>query len=188
MAYKYVYAPTKGLITSAPPTLLAKEATPYAIGMRTGNGEMISDFGYKQFPTRGPLKTNMLNGTVLKIEEFKKTDGTTQLICLTTTHAYVYNTATSAWDCITRSILINNCEAAWDAQANVTSTADTAVKLRGTYASKHVIAAGFTTGIASSEDDVTTADISSTDYTHLCFWAYSSIAVAAGALAFIMKT
>ena len=182
MPYKYVYAPTKGTITSVPPTMLDKEANPFSTGMYIGHGEMVSDYGYKQFPTRGLLKTNKLDGIVLKIEEFKMLDITTQLLCLTSRHIYCYSTTTKVWDCITRSLVIDDCEAAWDAQANVISTRDTAVKLRGVYASKHVIAAGFGTGLASSEDDVTTVNISDATYNYLCFWAYSSIATEAGDL------
>lgn len=45
--------------------------------------------------------------------------------------------------------LIDNCDTAWTQSANVTSTADTAIFRTSTKSAKHVIAAGFTTGLAA---------------------------------------
>lgn len=184
MAFKHVYAPTQGMITDTPSTVIPAQASPNIEAMKLKDGIASSDTGHIDFPTVGVLATNELNGTFMKFAQFYKTDGTSYAIALTTTNAYQYNTSTSTWDVITWGTEIDNCEAAWDAQANVTSTADTAVKLRGSKAAKHVIAAGFSTGIVSSEDDVQNADISDTDqHTHLSYWIYVSAAVAAGVLA-----
>lgn len=177
--WHHVYAPTKGMITSIPSTILAKEASPWIKGCYLRDGEVNSDFGHTDWPTPGVLKTNALNGSVMKIDQLFLTNGNSYLLAFTTTNAYQYNTSTDTWDVVTRGILVDDCETAWTAQANVTSTRDTAVKLRGTYSAKHVIAAAFTTGIASTYD-ITSTDC--TPYTHLSFWIYSSIATAANDL------
>lgn len=177
--WKHVYAPVKGMITNAPPSGIPPEASPYIKGCYIKDGEVISDFGYTAFPTAGVLKTNALNGAVMKIDTFYTTNGLSYLIALTTTNAYQYNTSTKTWDCITKGTTVDGCETAWTASGNVTSTRDTAVKLRGTYSAKHVIAAAFTTGIASTFD-FAAADC--TAATALHFWIYSTVATAAGDL------
>lgn len=179
MPYKHVYAPIKGIITNAPPSGIPPEASPYIKGCYIKDGEVISDFGYVSFPTAGVLKTNYLNGAVMKIDTFYKTSGLGYLIALTSTNAYQYNTTTDTWDCITKGASVDGCETAWTAKANVTSTRDTAVKLNGTYSSKNVIATAFTTGLASTFDFVAQ---DCTGNTALHFWIYSTVATTAGDL------
>jgi hypothetical protein len=179
MPWKHVYAPVKGMITNAPPSGIPPEASPYIKGCYLKDGEVCSDFGYTAFPTAGLLKTNLLHGSIMKIDQFYLASGDSYLITLTTTNAYKYNTTSETWEVITKGVLVDNCESAWTAKANVTSTADTSVKLVGSKSAKHVIAAGFTTGIASTFDfaaaDCTTA-------TALHFMIYSTVATAAGDL------
>lgn len=179
MPWKHVIAPVKGMVTNAPSSMIAPEASPYINGCYLKDGEVISNYGYVQYPVAGVLKTNRLNGTVMKIDTFYKTDGLGYLIALTTTNAYQYNTSTNTWDCITQGTTVDDCEAQWTAKTNVTSTADTSVKLRGSKSAKHVIAAAFTTGIASTYD-FSAADCTSATALH--FWIYSSVATAAGDL------
>lgn len=81
------------------------------------------------------------------------------------------------------SLVIENCEDAWVAKANVTSTNDSAIHKKGTYSSKNVIAAGHTTGLASTED-MTAVDVSA--YTHLKFWIMSTVANADGDLQIVL--
>lgn len=184
MPYHHVYAPTKGMITNVPSTLLPKEASPNIKGMYLKDGEMISDFGHVAFPTPGVLMTNALNGSVLAVEQFFLKIGTSSLLAFTTTNVYKYNTSTTTWDVVTQGTEINNCEAQWDAQSEVTSTADTAVKLRGSKSAKHVIATAFTTGIISSEDVAVTLDLSGAANTHISFWIRANAAVASDVLRF----
>jgi len=167
------------MVTNIAPTLLPKEASPYIKGCYLKHGEVVSDFGYVDFPIPSATQTNQLNGTVMLIDQFYKEDGTSSLLAFTTTNVYKYNTTTETWDVVTQGIEIDDCEAAWDAKANVTSTRDSAVKLRDTYSAKHVIAAGFTTGIVSSEDDLQNTDISAATNTHLSYWIRATAAVAA---------
>lgn len=77
------------------------------------------------------------------------------------------------------NLLVTDCEAAWTASANVTSTADAAVFRTGTKAAKHVIAAGFTTGLASY---VATGTLDLSAYQGLTFWVQANAAVAASTL------
>ena len=179
MPWKHVVAPTMGLVTALPTTAMQDQMSPAMKGVILKDGEVRSDFGMVGYPVAGALKTNALNGVFMGAWQLILLSGVSYLIALTTTHVYVYNTATTTWDVLTQGSVIDDCEAAWDASANVTSTRDTAVKLRGTYSAKHVIASGFSTGIVSSEDDITTADISAAANTHLAFWVYCDTAIAA---------
>jgi hypothetical protein len=176
--WTHVYAPTKGMMTAKPPTLLDKEASPYIKGCYCKEGEVVSDSGYIPFPTAGALKTNLLHGKILKYDQLYTVNGNSYLLCFTTTNTYLYNTTTDTWDNITVGTLANDCEDAWTAiDGNVTCSASSTVKLRGTYSAKNAVAAAFTTGIAATRV-VTSADL--TACTALHFWIRSSIALAAG--------
>lgn len=177
MPFKHVF-PRKGMITNNPPTEIDRSASPLISGCIVKDGVIRSDFGMSAFPTVTALKTNALLGSVMMQEQFYTLGGLSFLLALTTRHLYQYNTSKTTWDVITQGTEIDDCEAAWDASANVTSTADTSVKLRDSKSAKHVIAVDFTTGIVSSEDDVQNADISAATNTHLSFWVYSDTAVA----------
>src|SRR5574341_1450711 len=48
--------------------------------------------------------------------------------------------------------IIDDCQAAWTAQANVTSTAEAAARKVNAKGGKHVIAAGFATGLIATYD------------------------------------
>jgi len=179
MMFKHVYAPVKGIITNAPPSGIPPEASPYIKGIYLKDGEVVSDFGHVAFPTSGVLKTNKLHGSVMKIDQFYTLNGNSYLLAFTTTNVYHYNTSTKTWDCITNGVTIDGGELAWTAKANVTSTADSSVKLNGSYSAKHIIADAFTTGIASTYDF---AVQDCTSCTALHFWIYSTVATAAGDL------
>ena len=179
MPWKHIFGPAKGIIANKPPSGIPPEASPYIKGCYIKDGEVNSDFGYVDFPTAGLLKTNFLNGAVMKVDTFYTRDGLGRLIALTATGAYQYNTTTTTWDCITKGTTVDGGETAWTASANVTSTRDTAVKLRGTYSAKHVIATDFTTGLVSYYN---TASTDCTAATALHFWVYSTVALAAGVL------
>lgn len=76
------------------------------------------------------------------------------------------------------SLVIEDCEDAWVQKANVTSTNDTAFVKLGLYSAKHVIAAGHTTGLASTEDLTAAVDVSA--YTHVKLWMRTTVALAKG--------
>jgi len=178
--WKHISPIDKGMMTNMSPMAIPLGGSPFIKNMYPKDGEMRSDFGYTDFPIPSATKTNELNGTVMKLAQLYKTNGTSYLICLTTTNAYQYNTSTETWDDISWGTNIDLCETAWTASADVTSTRDTAIKLQGTYSAKHVVAAGFTTGLASYYN-TGAKDISDTDqHTYLMFWARATAAVAAG--------
>ena len=178
MPWKHVYNPTRGLITKDPATGIPAEASSYLVGVYLSAGEVHSDYGTTNYPEPGLLKTNALLGTVMSLDQYFLLNGTSYLLCFTTRQVYYLNETTDTWDCITRGTLLEDCEDAWVASANVTSTADASIKLRGSYSSKNVIATGFTTGIVAYEN--ITVDISDAINTHLSFWVYSTVAKAAG--------
>lgn len=72
---------------------------------------------------------------------------------------------------------IDDGEAAWTASANVTSTADATLFKENTKSAKHVIAAGFTTGLASYKA-TGTLDLSA--YQQVSFWIYNTAAITNG--------
>lgn len=74
---------------------------------------------------------------------------------------------------------ISDCETAWTASANVTSTADASLFKENTKSAKHVIAAGFTTGLASF---FATGTVDLSGYQQVSFWVYNTAAVAASTL------
>ena len=80
-------------------------------------------------------------------------------------------------------VVMEDCEDAWTAKSNVTSTADTAFVKLGTKSAKHVIAAGHTTGLVSTED-FSSMDLSS--YSHLKFWMRTSVALNEGDLQMVL--
>jgi len=74
---------------------------------------------------------------------------------------------------------VDDGEAAWTASASVTSTADTTFFKENTKSAKHVIAAGFVTGLAAYKA------FSATDYSakkQISFWIRNSVAVPASSL------
>ena len=146
MPWKHVVAPTKGLVTNLSPTGISSQASPYMSGVILKDGEISSDFGMTNFPVPGPLKTNALNGTLMRIDQFFLLNGTSYLIALTTAHLYAYNTTTTTWDVYTQGTEIDDCESAWTASDNVVSTRATVAKLRGTYSAEHVISAAYEEG------------------------------------------
>ena len=180
MPYLHVHNPTQGIDASRPPFFIdppegiGSRATDYAKGVVIRNGEVRSEFGHVQFPTAGLTATNYLHGSVMLGKQFKKTDGSTHTLALTTTNAYHYNTSTTTWDCVTLGKLMDDCESAWTASTNVTASNDASIKLRGSTSVKLAFASGFTTGLAGYRNQ------SSTDYTGntaLHFWIYSSVAL-----------
>ena len=134
MPWKHVVAPTKGLVTNKPSTGIEEQASPYMSGVVLRDGEIRSDFGMSAFPTAGALKTNDLNGTLMRIDQLFLLNGDSHLLALTTSHIYEYNTTTDTWDVITQGNEVDDCEAVWDAQSGLGTIRSTAVKLRDTYA------------------------------------------------------
>ena len=182
MPYQHVAAPTKGYIANQPSTTMPREASPFMKGIYIKDGEIRSDFGHTNYPVPGNTKTNKLNGTIMRLEQFYLEDATSVMLCMTTTALYRYLKSTDTWDCISQGVEVDDAEAAWDAQSDVTSTADATIKLRDSKSAKHVIAAAFGTGIVSSEDDVQNADISAATNTHVAFWIRSDTTIASDVL------
>ena len=77
----HVYGPTKGIFTNVPPTLLPPEASPSMKGVYLKDGEIVSDFGHTDFPITSDTKTNALNGTVMRVDQFYELSGLSYLLC-----------------------------------------------------------------------------------------------------------
>ena len=137
--WKHIYGPVKGQISSIPSTLLPPEAALDITGMSIKDGEVMSEYGHVDYPTPGAALTNELDGVFMKFNQFYKRDGNSYGIAMTTTQLYNYNTSTTTWDCITQGTEINGCEAQWDAQTGISSSANGSTFLRGTYSAMHTI-------------------------------------------------
>jgi len=79
--------------------------------------------------------------------------------------------------------IIDDCQAAWAAAANVTATAETEAKKVNAKGAKLVIAAAFTTGLVATRDF---AAIDISGYKYIGFWIKSDIPVAANALQLVL--
>ena len=97
--WHHIYAPTKGMVTDRPSTLLDKEASPWIKGMYLKDGVINSDFGHTDYPVPGNTTANHLDGKMMYIDQFYKTNGSSWLLAFTTTNIYSYNTSTTTWDC-----------------------------------------------------------------------------------------
>lgn len=79
--------------------------------------------------------------------------------------------------------ILDICQEAWTAQANVTATAEAAAKKANALGAKLVIDAAFTTGLIATHD-FTAKDLSG--YKYIGFWIKSDLALAAGVLQLVM--
>jgi len=95
-----------------------------------------------------------------------------------------WNTGTSAWDTKWQNLEICDCDAVWDAQSNVTCSADTSDKKEGTASAKIVVADAKTAGTLATES-ITAVDLSGE--TEIKLWIKSSIALNADDLALVLN-
>ena len=72
------------------------------------------------------------------------------------------------------TVNISDCETAWTASANVTSTADTSTYKENTKSAKHSIAAAFTTGLAAF---FATGTLNLSAYQQVSFWILPNAAI-----------
>lgn len=161
---------TGGINTNRDPILLQDKESPNAVCVRIEDGIIKKDMGWTALGL--PLL-----GTPMMIDTFYKSDGVYRVLCFTTTSAYRWDTTLLEWVDITYGAEVCDCETAWTASANVTSTAATDAYKKGSKSAKHAIAAGFTTGLASYFN-FAGKDLTGWDQIHL--WVKSSIALDAG--------
>jgi len=80
--------------------------------------------------------------------------------------------------------LLSDCESAWTAATSVTSSADSTFEKVGAACAKLVVADAAASGATLCYEDITEVDISDSDKVE--FWMYSSIALTAGQLQFML--
>lgn len=174
MSIKHVIAPNKGMITNISPTTIDPLASPFINGCYLEQGSIVSDYGYVPYPTPSNTQSNQLIGTLLTIEDFNLSSGIEYLLAFTTQYIYNWNTQTMTWDVVNQGVLVDSAENVWTGSTNVTTTADTTIKIRGTKSSKNIIATAFTTGIVSYHN-FSSVDVSATNLISLSLWVYSTI-------------
>jgi len=83
-------------------------------------------------------------------------------------------------------VVVDKCEVAWTAGANVTVTADATFEKVGTYCAKLVVASGAAATAILAYEDIDSIDLTGCD--KIEFWMYSSIALTAGQLQIHLST
>jgi len=81
-------------------------------------------------------------------------------------------------------VLLDNCEDAWTAGSSVTASSDETIERVGTACAKFVVADAAAAAAVLCYEDITAVDISDCDKVE--FWMYSSIALTAGQLDFVL--
>ena len=87
--------------------------------------------------------------------------------------------AGTAGDVFVASVLLENAEDAWDVDGGATGTSaavDTDAKV-GTYSVKIVVPVGSNNGDILAHEVITSTDLITAAYTHLMYWAKSSVAI-----------
>lgn len=163
---------TGGIQVSLDPLLLVDRQAVNCSNCRFEFGLLKKDWAWI------PFSALPVVGTPVYMETFWTTAGASHLMLFTTKAAYKWNTTTLEWDDYTLGTLVDSCESAWTASANVTSTDDTDFKV-GAKSAKHIIDAAFTAGLASYFDFVA-KDL--TAATHIHAWVKSSVATTTGQL------
>jgi len=179
MPWTHVVSPSVGLVTNVSPTTLPPGASPALGGVYLKQGQIITDYGFVNFPTPSATGTNQLLGTVMTIENFELTTGIEYLFCFTTSFIYNWNTTALTWNVINPNVPIDIGGDTWTASANVTSTNSTTIFLWGTASTSLAIASAFTTGVVGYKN-FAAVNASATTLSNLSFWIYSTVAVAAG--------
>jgi len=126
----------------------------------------------------GEKITTPNNGQIFMVNKFEKAE----------TGQAVLEFAPSAWDLGTVEAKIKavdvgdnvliSCDVAWDAAANVVTSADTSVKLFGTGSTKMACASGLAAGALIATDVITSVNL--TYALHIDFWFRSDVALDAG--------
>ncbi len=173
MQFIPIFSPTGGMRTTVPPVELENMFVSWLQNVFYYNNKIKQRFGLSKFGTTTPLAGD----AILNITKYIGLDGSTYLVAFTIKNVYLYNATTNLWNIITEQTTISDCQDAWIASANVTSTADTTVYRVGTKSAKHVIADAFTTGLASY---INFGAKDLTGYTHVYFYIRSTVALTAG--------
>ena len=176
MTWTHVVAPNAGLITNVAPTALPSGATPYINGCYLKQGQIISDYGFVNFPTPSTTQSNQLIGTVMTFEDFNLSSGIEYLLCFTTQFVYNWNTQTMTWNNITQGVIIDQSGGVYTASANVTTSSNTSIFILGTSSSEFSINGSFTTGIIGYLN-FSAEDASASTLTNISLWIYSSVAL-----------
>lgn len=146
-------------------------------------GNLITDAA-SGYCDSGEMVRTPVNLLMLKVNKFEKGEvGNAELPF-----------APSAWDhgTVTAKIkhvdvggnVLNSCDVAWDAQANVTCTADTGVKLEGTGSAKMACTASLAANALIATDVITSVDL--TGAKQISFWFRSDVALNAGDVQFLI--
>ena len=169
--YHSIYAPIDGLhySTSTPSTMIGEKETPNCSEVVLDKGIVSKQTGTITFGETGDTP---LNGSVMHIDQFYDTQGNERLISHTINDVYYYDTTKTHFFNLTQGTVVEDCEDAWEDNANVTATADTTYFWRGSKSAKAAITSTFTTGVAMYEN-FGAIDLSASTYLH--FYIRSSI-------------
>ena len=163
--------PIGGINKDIGPGLIEPAQSPSANNVAVCSDRIGQRHGYANYGSNLALDSQ-----VMGFHRFLKLDNTSYQFAFTFDHAYIWDSTHDSWQIITNGNLIENCEDAWVASANVTATLEATIIKRGAGSAKLVIdeTGGFTTGIAAYEN-FTSVDVRGEDALHV--WVYSTLAL-----------
>ncbi len=174
--YQSIFGLAGGLDYSKPTTMLGEQFTPSCSEVLFRRNTVGKAKGTQWFA--GTNTVPLHAAAVMHINQYYKLNSVEKLMVHTDEHSYAYNTATNILECITRGVVIDDCEDVWTANADVTVAIDTDAR-KGTYSVKATVDANFTTGVAIYENRAS-QDI--TAFTHIHFYIKNDVTTVATTL------
>lgn len=175
---KQCFSVTGGQKTSVPPIELEDFKLSNMFNCYIDENEIKSRFGYSLFGNWLPLAD-----PIVTIKQFFDYAGNGFLCVFTTKAVYKYNTASECFDLISPNEVVCDCEDAWTASANITTSNPTDWFRHGTKSVKFVVEDLFTTGLIGYVN-FTSKNLTGYDYLH--FYIKSSIDTASGDLQILL--
>jgi hypothetical protein len=134
----------------------------------------------------GDNATTYVNSQIYKVNKFAKST-TGQANLSFAPPAWDLGTVTAKIKCMDVGLnVVHNCDAAWDAAANVTCTADTSVKVEGVASNKMACAAGLAAGALMATDVISSLDLKTIPAIYIDMMFRSDVALSAGDLQFMI--
>lgn len=175
----HIFAPDKGLAQDMPPTLIPERNCPECNNIKFRFGEASKSAGYVKFGSDGqPLSWDGTAGLrVMALINFATLSNVVHYLALTLEDAFLYDSSKKRWRAM--GLLVEDCEDAWTAAANVADAQDTGQV--GTYSRKLTTSqsGGFSAGDDIAYENLApTLNLSADNKVH--FWFKSDTALDAG--------
>ena len=178
--YEILPPPVKGLNTRDEEVLLDRLYSPSILNMIVAPSRIYKRLGYNQ------VGLNSMTGIGMGIKQFIDGTGTKHLVAITTTDFYVYDPNTDRWNSHNPSLVVEDCEDAWDVDAAASAAAVASPSKVGTNSVNVKIQADVADGDKLAYENIAEADY--TNYSQLTFWIRSDTALTAGSVEIVLCT